>query len=151
MVFKMKKFYRTLPLLLVLVGSACDPKIFKNIEEIPVPPEARQGTINGGYESTLDAATIAILSELKKNYARTEEKILFLPADADTAKIFEFYAPKMSDNGLTKEANVPVQGRNYQQSVWKNDSQAVSVAVIEAGKDTDGKPITFLAIHAGEK
>lgn len=122
-----------------------------NIEEIPVPPEARQGTISGGYETQLDAATNTILSELKKNYAKTEEKILFLPFDADAAKIFEFYAPKMSEKGLTKDTNVPQQDRNYRQNVWKNANQAVSVAVIEAGTDAEGKAIKFLAIHTGEK
>ena len=147
----MKKFYRILPLLLVFVVAACNPKTFMNIDEIPLPPEARQSTIDGRYETQLDAATNAILSELKKNYARTGEKILFLPAETDAAKIFEFYAPKMSEKGLTKDANAPLQSRNYQKTVWKNDRQAVSIAVIEAGTDADGKAIKFLAIHTGEK
>ena len=116
-----------------------------------LPPEAKQGTIEGRYEVELDGATGTILSEMKKNYAKTQEKILFLPAETEAAKIFEFYAPKISEKGFTKDANVPLQGRNYRQNVWKKDNQAVSVAVIDAGKDADGKTIKFLAIHLGEK
>ena len=73
-----------------------------NIEEIPIPPEATQGTIDGRYEVELDAATNAILSDLKKDYSTVKEKNLFLPADADAAKIFAFYEPKMSEKGLQK-------------------------------------------------
>jgi hypothetical protein len=122
-----------------------------NIEEIPRPPEAKPGTIDGRYEVTLDAATSSILTELKKNYAKTEEKILFLPAETDAAKIFDFYTPIMTGKGFAKDAGVPLQGKNYQQNVWKKDNQAVAVAVIEAGKDADGKAIKFLAIYRGEK
>jgi hypothetical protein len=122
-----------------------------NIEEIPLPPEAKPGTIDGRYEVALDGATNAILSELKKNYPKTVEKILFLQPETEAAKIFEFYAPKMTEKGLTKDANVPLQGRNYQQNVWTKANQAVAVAVIDAGKDADGKEIKFLAIYTGEK
>ncbi len=122
-----------------------------NIDEIPLPSEAKTGTIDGRYEVTLDAATNAILTELKKNYAKTQEKILFLSADAEAPKIFEFYSPKLSEKGFAKDASVPLEGRNYQQSVWKKNNQAVSVAVIDAGKDSENKPIKFLAIHTGEK
>jgi len=121
-----------------------------NIEEIPVPPEAKSGTINGAYEIQLDNATNMILSDLKKSYSKTEEKILFLPGETDAAKIFEFYAPKLSEKGFVKDANVPLQGRNYQISLWKTNTQAVAVAVIDAGKDADGKTIKFLAIYTGE-
>ena len=122
-----------------------------NIEEIPLPPEARAGTIEGRYEVELDAATGAILSELKKNYGQTQEKILFLPAETEAAKIFEFYAPKMTEKGFAKDPNVPPQGKNYRQNGWKKDNQAVTLAVIEAGKDADGKAIKFLAIFRSEK
>jgi hypothetical protein len=151
MIFRMKKFYRILPLVLVFAAAACNPKTYMNIEEVPLPPEARQSAIDGRYETQLDAATNAILSEMKKNYTKTAEKILFLPPDADAAKVFEFYTPKMSEKGLTKDANVPLQGRNFRQIVWKNDRQAISTAVIEAGTDADGRAIKFLAIHLGEK
>jgi hypothetical protein len=151
MFFKMKKFYRILTLVLAFILLSCNQKTFMNIDEIPLPPEAKQGTIEGRYEVELDGATGAILSEMKKNYAKTQEKILFLPGEAEAAKIFEFYAPKMSEKGFTKDGSVPLQSRNYRQNVWKKDNQAVSVAVIDAGKDADGKAIKFLAIHLGEK
>ena len=126
-----------------------------NIDEIPFPPEATQGTINGRYEVELDAATNTILADLKKNYSTVNEKILFLPADADAAKIFAFYEPKMSEKGFAKDANVPPQGKNYQINIWRNDGwlggEAVAVAVIDAGKDADGKAIKFLAIFQVEK
>lgn len=122
-----------------------------NIDQIPVPPDAQTGTIDGRYEVPLDGATGTILTELKKNYPKTEEKILFLPADADASKIFGFYAAAFKEKNFEKDANVPPQGRNYRQGVWKKGAQAISVAVIEAGSDADGKPIKFLAIHLGEK
>gem|GEM_PF-5924861 len=151
MFFKMKKFYPILPLFLVFILYACQQKAFMNIEEIPLPPEAKTGTIEGRYEVELDAATNSILSGLKKSYAKTQEKILFLPAETEAAKIFEFYTPKMTEKGFTKDESVPLQGKNYRQNVWKKGNEAVSVAVIEAGKDADGKAIKFLAIHTGEK
>ena len=147
----MKIFYRYLPFLLVLILFSCQPKNFMKIEEIPLPPEAKSGTISGRYEVELDGATNTILSDLKKSYGKTQEKILFLPSETDAAKIFEFYAPKMSEKGFTKDDSFPLQGRNYQLNVWKNGSQAIVVAVIEAGKDADGKAIKFLAIESGEK
>lgn len=121
-----------------------------NIEEIPVPAEAKPGTINGAYEVQLDNATNAILSDLKKSYTKTQEKILFLPNDADAGKIFEFYAPKLSEKGFVKDAGAPQNSRNYQINLWKTNAQAVAVAVIDAGKDSDGKAIKFLAIYTGE-
>jgi hypothetical protein len=151
MFIKMKKFYRILPPVLFFILFSCQQKSFMNIEEIPLPPEARQGTIEGRYEVALDAATGAILTELKKNYPKTQEKILFLPAETEPAKIFEFYAPKMTEKGFAKDANVPRQGRNYQQNVWKKDNQAVAVAVVEAGTDAGGKALNFLVIYTGEK
>ena len=75
-----------------------------NVDEIPFPPEATQGTIDGRYEVELDAATNSILADLKKNYSTVNEKILFLPADADAAKIFAFYELKLSDQNLSKDA-----------------------------------------------
>ncbi|MEO6588785.1 MAG: hypothetical protein ABIP06_05605 [Pyrinomonadaceae bacterium] len=126
-----------------------------NIDEIPVPPGANQGTIDGGYEVKLDAATNAILVDLKKDHSKVSEKILFLPADADAAKIFAFYEPKMSEKGFSQDANVPPQSVNYQIKVWRNDGwiggEAVAVAVIDAGNDSDSKPIKFLAIFQAEK
>lgn len=121
------------------------------IEELPLPPEAKTGTIDGRYETTLDAATNTILTEMKKNYASTQEKILFLPADADAAKIFDFYGAKMTEKGFAKDASVPLQSRHFQQTVWKKDNQAVAVAVIDAGSDAEGKAIKFLAVYVGEK
>ena len=121
-----------------------------NIEEIPVPPEAKAGTISGRYEVELDAATNTILSDLKKSYSKTQEKILFLPSEIDAAQIFGFYAAKLSEKGLTKDYSVPLQGRNYQLNVWKKGGQAIAVAVIDAGRDADGKAIKFLAIETGE-
>ncbi len=122
-----------------------------NIEEIPLPPEASQGKIDGRYEVELDAATNTILSELKKSTGKQEEKILFLPSDAEAAKVFEFYAPKLTERGFVKDAEVPLQGKNYQLSVWKNKGQTIAVAVIDAGKDADGKAIKFLAVYLGVK
>lgn len=126
-----------------------------NIEEIPVPPEARQGTVDGRYEVELDAATNAILADLKKNYSTVNEKILFLPSDADASKIFAFYEPKMTEKGFSKDESVPAQGKNYQINVWRNDGwlggETVAVAVIDAGKDVDGKAIKFLAVFRAEK
>jgi hypothetical protein len=148
---KMKQFYRILPMVLGLILFSCNQKTFMNIDEIPLPPEAKQGTIEGRYEVELDGATSAILSEMKKNYAKTQEKVLFLPGETDAAKILEFYAAKMSEKGFTKNVNIPLQSRNYRQNVWKKDNQAVSAAVIDAGKDADRKAIKFLAIHLGEK
>lgn len=125
------------------------------IEEIPIPPEARAGTIEGRYEIELDGATNAILSELKKNYGRTQEKILFLPGETDASKIFEFYEPKLSEKGFSADLSVAASSRNYQQRVWRNDGwlggQAVSIAVIEAGKDAEGRAIKFLAVCLAEK
>lgn len=152
MFFKMKKFYRILPFVLIFLSIACNQKtFFMNIEEIPLPPEAQKGTISGRYEVELDGATNTILSELKKSSGKTEEKILFLPGDAEAAKIFEFYAPKLTERGFTKDSNVPLQGRNYQINIWKNQGQTIAVAVIDAGKDADGKAIKFLAIYLGIK
>jgi len=122
-----------------------------SIDEIPLPPEAKTGTINGSYEVALDNATNLILTELKKNYPKTQEKILFLPAETDAAKVFEFYAPKMTEKGFSKDQAVPLQSRNYQQNVWKKGDQAISIAVIEAGTDAAGKGIKFLVLHTGEK
>ncbi len=148
----MKKFYRILPFVLVFVLISCNQKsIFMNIEEIPLPPEAKQGTINGRYEVELDGATNTILSELKKSTGRQEEKILFLPGDTEPAKVFEFYAPRLTEKGFTKDGDVPLQGKNYQINIWKNEGQTIAVAVIDAGKDADGKAIKFLAIYKGDK
>jgi hypothetical protein len=151
----MKKFFRILPLLFLVFLISCDRKVFMNVDEIPLPPEATQGTIDGRYEVELDAATNTILAELKKNYSTVNEKILFLPADADASKIFAFYEPKMSEKGFSKDENVPPQGKNYQINVWRNDGwlggEAAAVAVIDAGKDADGKMIKFLAIFQAEK
>ena len=131
-----------------------------SIDEIPLPPEAKTGTINGSYEVALDNATNLILTELKKNYPKTQEKILFLPAETDAAflpaetdaaKVFEFYAPKMTEKGFSNDQAVPLQSRNYQQNVWKKGDQAISIAVIEAGTDAAGKGIKFLVLHTGEK
>ena len=151
MFFKMKKFYLILPLVLVFILYACQQKAFMNIEEIPLPSTAKTGTIEGRYEVELDAATNTILSEMKKNHSKTQEKILFLSSETSAAQVFEFYSPKMSEKGFTKDADMPLQGKNYRQNIWKKDNQAVSVAVIEAGTDAGGKPIKFLAIHMGEK
>jgi len=126
-----------------------------NIDEIPVPPEARQEPIQGGYEVELDGATNTILADLKKNYSNVNEKIFFLPADSDAAEIFGFYEPKMSGKNFSKDADVPLQGRNYQLDVWRNDGwiggEAVAIAVIDAGKDAQGAPVKFLAVYRAEK
>ena len=126
-----------------------------NIEEIPLPPEAESKTIDGRYEVELDAATNAILADLKKSYSTVNEKILFLPAAAEAAKIFSFYEPKMTEKGFSKDANVPAQGKNFQINIWRNDGwlggEAIAVAVIDAGKDADGRAINFLAIFQAEK
>ena len=50
---------------------------------------------------------------------------------------------------------MPLQGKNYQlkhleKRRWLG-GEAVAVAVIEAGKDADGKAIKFLAIFQAEK
>ena len=123
-----------------------------NIEEIPIPPEARQGTIEGKYEVQLDAATNTILSEMKKSFGQINEKILFLSSESEAAKVFEFYAPKLSERGFTKDdKSIPPQGKNYQLSIWRNQGQTVGVAVIDAGRDADGKAIKFLAIYLGSQ
>ncbi|MDQ3799522.1 MAG: hypothetical protein M3384_08735 [Acidobacteriota bacterium] len=128
-----------------------------NIEEFPLPPGARAGAIEGRYEIELDAATNAILSELKKNYgAATQEKILFLPDAAEPLKVFEFYEPKLAEKGFSRDANAPAGGRNYRQAVWRKNGwlsggQAAAVAVIDAGKDAEGKSIKFLAVYLAEK
>ncbi len=127
-----------------------------NIEDFPLPPGARAGAIEGRYEIELDAATNTILSELKKNYgAKTQEKILFLPAEAEPSRIFEFYEPKLAEKGFSRDASVPANGRNYQRAVWLKDGwfggQAATVAVIDAGKDAEGKAIKFLAVYLAEK
>ena len=122
-----------------------------NIEEIPVPASAKTGTISGRYEVQLDAATNTIFSELKKTHPKVQEKILFLSAETNASQVFDFYNSAMPGKGFTSETKSPVQGINYLQNVWKKGDQAVSVAVIEAGNDSDGKPIQFLAIHTGEK
>jgi hypothetical protein len=151
----MKKFFRILPLIFLVLLFSCDKKVFMKIDEIPIPPEATQGTIAGRYEVELDAATNAILTDLKKNYSTVNEKILFLPSDADASKIFAFYEPKMTEKGFSKDESVPVQSKNYQINVWRNDSwlggEAVAFAVIDAGTDADGKAIKFLAIFQAAK
>jgi hypothetical protein len=151
----MKKFYRILPIIFLAFLFSCNQKAFMNIEEIPLPPEARAGAIEGRYEIELDGATNAILSELKKHYGKAEEKILFLPGEADASKIFAFYEPKLAEKGFSRDAEVSASSRNYQQAVWRNDGwfggQAVAVAVIDAGKDAEGKAIKFLAIYRTEK
>ncbi|HLM01359.1 MAG TPA: hypothetical protein VK400_09935 [Pyrinomonadaceae bacterium] len=126
------------------------------IEEIPLPPEARADTIEGRYEIELDGATNSILSELKKNYGKTQEKILFLPGETEASEIFEFYEPKLSKKGFSADRSVPAGSRNYQQRVWRSDGwfgggQGVSVAVIDAGKDAAGNAIKFLAVYLAEK
>ena len=151
----MKKFFHLLPLVFLVFLISCDKKVFMNIDEIPIPPEATQGTIDGRYEVELDAATNSILADLKKDYSKVNEKILFLPADTDAAKIFAFYEPKMSEKDFLKDANVSPQGKNYQLNIWRNNGWfgggAVAVAIIDAGKDADGKAIKFLAIFQTEK
>ncbi len=152
---EMKKFHYILPLVFTALLFSCSQKRFMNIEEIPLPSEAKQGKIDGRYEVELDGATNAILNDLKKTYSKTEEKILFLPGEAGAAKIFEFYAPKLAEKGFSKDANVPLNNRNYQLNVWRSDGwlggQAVAVAVIDAGKDAEGKPTKFLAVYSAEK
>ncbi|MGI9055139.1 MAG: hypothetical protein ACR2F2_04980 [Pyrinomonadaceae bacterium] len=129
--------------------------VFINIDEIPLPTETESRTIDGRYEVELDAATNTILSDLKKENSKVNEKILLLPADADALKIFAFYEPKMTEKGFSNDANVPLQGKNYQLKIWRNDGwlggQAIAVAVIDAGTDADGKAIKFLAIFQAEK
>jgi hypothetical protein len=148
----MKKLYRILPLIFIAFLLSCGEKVFMKIEEIPVPPEARQAAIEGAYEVTLDSATNTILSNLKKDYGQTQEKILFLPPDAEPSKIFAFYEPKLSEKEFRKDGNVPPSGRNYQLTVWRGaGGQAIAVAVIEAGKDADGKTNKFLALYLAEK
>lgn len=151
----MKKLYRILPFVLGLLLFSCNHKVFMNIEEIPLPPEARSATIEGRYEVELDSATNTILSSLKKDYSRTEEKILLLPPESEPARIFEFYEPKLAEKGFTKDESIPASGKNYQLRVWRNDGwfsgQAVAVAVIETGRDAGGRAIKFLAVYAGGK
>ncbi|HEY8562890.1 MAG TPA: hypothetical protein VIL74_21105 [Pyrinomonadaceae bacterium] len=147
----MKKLHRILPLALVLIVFSCQPKTFMNIEEIPTPPEARAGSIEGRYEVELDAAINTILTDLKKSYSKTEERILFLPPETEAARVFEFYAPKLTAKGFAKDAGVPPQRRNFQHEVWVKGGEAISIAVVDAGADAAGKPIKFLAIHTGEK
>jgi hypothetical protein len=61
----------------------------------------------------------------------------------------------MTEKGFSKDANIPPQGKNYQINIWRNDGwlggEAVAVAVIDAGKDSDGYAIKFLAIFQAEK
>ena len=151
----MKKFYRILPLIFLVFSFSCSKKVFMNIDEIPVPPEARQEPIQGAYEVELDGATNAILADLKKKYSNVSEKILFLPADMDAAQVFAFYEPKMSGKNFSKDADVPLQGGNYQLDVWRGGSwiggEAVAIAVIDAGNDAQGAPIKFLAVYQAEK
>jgi hypothetical protein len=151
----MKKFYRILPIIFIAFLFSCNSKAFMKIEEIPLPPEARVGAIEGRYEIELDGATNTILSELKKNYGKTEEKILFLPSEIEPPQIFGFYEPKLAAKGFSRDASVSASGRNYQQTIWRNESwsggQVVAVAVIDAGKDAEGRAIKFLAVYLAEK
>ena len=148
---KMKKFYPILPLVWVFMLFSCQPKAFNKIEEIPVPPGAQKSTIEGRYEVGLDAAIDSIVSELKQTHAETPEKIMFLPPETEASAIFDFYAPKFTEKGFTKDADIPRQGRNFQRNVWRKGAETVSIAVIDAGTDAAGKPIKFLAIHMGVK
>lgn len=126
-----------------------------NVEEIPVPPQARAGSIEGRYEVGLDAATNTILAELKKNYSNVGEKILFLPAETDAADIFAFYEPKMTEKGFSGDESVPPEGKNYRQRVWRKDGwfggEAAAVAVIDAGRDAQGQTVKFLAVFSAQK
>ena len=147
----MRKFLLVLPVLAALLLTACSQKtFFKNIEEIPLPPEATAaGKLDARYEAALEPAKKAILSELRKFTNKPDEKILLLPADADAAKIFDFYAPKFAERGFAKDPGAPSQGANYQVGFWKNKGQAIAVAVVDAGKDVDGKAVKLLAVYFG--
>lgn len=151
----MKKFYPILIVIFAALTFSCGQKKIMNFQEMPVPADAKEGTIDGAYEVELDNATNSILSDLKKSYGKTEEKILFLSADGDADKVFEFYAARLAEKGFTKDETVPPANRNYKLNVWRNDGwlggEAVAVAVIEAGKDAGGKANKFLALYLAEK
>lgn len=134
--------------------SACGAKTYMNIEEIPVPSEARQDKINGSYETALDTAANSVLTDLRREYSGVEDKIFFLPPDVDAAKIFEFYDQNLSAKGFENKNSVQ-NGRNYQLGIWRKDGwmndEAVAVAVIDAGRNSQGAAVNFLAVYSARK
>jgi hypothetical protein len=144
----MRKFLLVTPVLLALLLNSCSRKtFFKGVEEIPLPPEATVGKIDGRYEAQLEPAKKAITPELRKFANKPDEKILLPPAEADAARIFEFYAPKFAERDFMKNMGALIQGANYQVNFWRNKSQ--TIAVVDAGKDADGKAVKFLAAYFG--
>ena len=151
----MKKLERLLLFVFIALLFSCGKKVFINIEEIPTPPEARREAVDGAYEIALDNTTNSIFSDLRKDYPKVDEKILFLPDDADAAKIHRFYESKLTEKGFVKDANVPLINRNYELAAWRSDGifggQTIAVAVIDAGKNANGKSMKFLAVYSAEK
>lgn len=151
----MKKPRFVLPIVLVALLVSCSQKKITGIEEIPLPPEAREKSINGSYEAALDRATGRILKNLKQTHRNVGERILSLPSNVEASEIFEFYNQNLGAKDFASDASGAQNGGDYRLSMWQKSgwlgSQSVAVAVIDAGEDSEGKPIKFLAVYAAEK
>lgn len=149
-----KRFFLAASLVLIALSSSCNQITIKNLEELPAPAEAKAEAIDGAYEISLDAAINSIYGDLKKDYGVIREKILFLPGDAESEKIFRFYAAHLAAKNFTKDAGVPTENRNYKLNVWRSGNrfagQAVAVAVVETRTDANGSPLKFLVVFLAE-
>lgn len=119
-----------------------------DIKQVPIPPEAREEKLNGGYETALDNAAVAISRDLKTKYGQVEQRILVLPPAADFSSVAEFYEKTLSVKGFARHQGFARSGTNYDLAVWRSeDGQAVAAALIQPGNDAQGQPLKFLSVY----
>ena len=120
------------------------------LKDIPVPPSARQGELEGAYEVKLRTSASEVLRELKEKYGTAEVEIYFLVPDAEWSAIRNFYESEFQPVGLARDSSFAEEHTGYRLAVWSHDGwldkKAVAIAVIEAGAASEGKSQKFLAV-----
>jgi hypothetical protein len=138
----------------LVVVAACSANLMK-VEDIPVPPTARKGVIEGSYEVKLRTDASQVLKELKEKYGKAETQIYFLDSQADWASVTGFYDERLGPLDLKRDASMPQERAGFKMAVWSRDGwldkKAVAAALIEARSTPDGRPQKFLAVfRAGD-
>ena len=135
---------------LSLAGAAsCSKPAPMKAEDVPVPPSARRGVLEGAYEVKIDRVAAEVRRDLAEKYGQTSADIYFLPPDADWASVRDFYEGRLGALGLKRDTGFPEENSGNRLAVWGREGwlgrgEAVAAAFIEDA--SPGGPQKFLAL-----
>lgn len=126
------------------------------VKEVPVPPGARRGELEGAYEIALRTAISQALRELKEKYGAAEVEIYHITPETDWNAVRDFYEARFGQMGLVRDTGFAEEHAGYRLGVWRREGltakAALAAALVETGRTSaDATPQKFLAVfRAGD-